>query len=280
MNEAFRDVGIQIGSKTRDILLAVAAELRAKHGSRIHLYTRGPEEERFFMRWSGPACWDSVTDAAKVPDAVRETQIDEAFTFSRAREFERRIGRTINELTFAHRHLGRGYFLGGFRHPHSATYDNASYLQTVNAYVRQLEFWDNEIERRGLTLMLQADNVARAVAHSRQIPTRFLIGSRYKSLWFWASDQYQTNPLLPAAWAAARPSRAAGVTDSYHAANVKKAEFADWVSLRKLPFHTAVVAASRAAESARLQLLGVHQLADPTVSRLARGKAMVHHATA
>src|SRR5437868_2885665 len=118
MNPVFRDIGVQISAKTRDILLAVAANLRAKHSARIHLYTRGPEEERFFNNWNGPKCWDSVTDAAKIPSAVREAEIDEARTISRAKEFEIRIGRTVNELTFSHRHLGRGYFLGGFRHPH------------------------------------------------------------------------------------------------------------------------------------------------------------------
>jgi hypothetical protein len=239
MNPAFRDVGVQISAKTRDILLAVAKELRTRHGARIHLYTRGPEEARFFNNWPGEKCWDSVTDAAKVPAAILETDIDEARTMARAREFEARIGRTVIELTFSHRHLGRGYFLGGFRHPHSATYDNAGYLQTIHAYVRQLEFWDTEFERRGLTLLLQGDNVAQAVAASRQVPPRFLIGARYKSLWFWACDQYQTNPLLPAAWAAARPGRSFEVAEAYVGANVKRAEFADWVSLRKLPFHTA-----------------------------------------
>lgn len=244
MGQIFRNVGIQISAKTRDLLLSVATELRARHGSRIHLYTRGPEEERFFKNWTGPKCWDSVTDAAKVPEAVRETDIDAEGTFAKARTFEARIGRTINELTFAHRHLGRGYFLGGFRHPHSATYDEASYLQTVHAYVRQLEFWDNEIEQRGLTLMLQADNVAQAVAASRQVPARFLIGARYKSLWFWASDQYQTNPLLPAAWAAAKPMPSMAVTETYSGAHAKVVEFADWISFRRLPYHTAYAVAT------------------------------------
>lgn len=238
MSAAFHDVGIQISAKTRDILLAVAKELRTKHGARIHLYTRGPEEERFFNNWPGNKCWDSVTDAAKIPAAVLETEIDEAHVISRAQEFEARIGRTINELTFSHRHLGRGYFLGGFGHPHSATYDNASYLQTVHAYVRQLEFWDNEFDQRGLTLLLQGDNIAQAVAAARSVPARFLIGARYKSLWFWSSDQYQTNPLLPAAWAAARSERLLEVDETYVGADVKRSEFADWVSLRKLPFHT------------------------------------------
>jgi hypothetical protein len=239
MNQTFRNVGIQINAKTRDILLAVAAELRARHGSRIHLYTRGPEEERFFNNWAGPKCWDSVTDAAKVPDTIRETEIDAASIVTRAREFEARIGRTINELTFAHRHLGRGYFLGGFRHPHSTTYDRASYLQTVHAYVRQLEFWGGEIERRCLTLILHADNVAQAVAASCAVPTRFIIGSRHKSLWFWASDQYQTNPLLPAAWAAAKPDPSLAVSETYSIAQAKGAAFADWISFRRLPYHTA-----------------------------------------
>src|ERR1051326_5386062 len=162
MNSAFRDVGIQISAKTRDMLLALAKELRTRHGARIHLYTRGPEEERFFNNWPGEKCWDSVTDAAKVPTAVMEIEIDEARTMARAAEFEAGIGRTINELTFSHRHLGRGYFLGGFRHPHAATYDGATYLQTVHAYVRQLEFWDTEFQQRRLTLLLQGDNVAQA----------------------------------------------------------------------------------------------------------------------
>ena len=90
-----------------------------------------------------------MTDAAKIPSAVLETEIDEARTMARAREFEVKIGRTIVELTFSHRHLGRGYALGGFRHPHSATYDKASYLQTVHAYVRQLEFWDEDSSGAG-----------------------------------------------------------------------------------------------------------------------------------
>jgi hypothetical protein len=242
----FRDVAVQISAKTRDILLAVAAELCAKHGARIHLYTRGPEEARFFTSWEGEKCWDSVTDAAIVPQAILETRIDEAETFTRARRLEQTIGRTINELTFAHRHLGRGYFLGGFRHPHAATYDDASYLQTVYAYVRQLEFWERQFDERGLTLLLRGDNVAQAVAASRQVPARFLIGSRYRSLWFWASDQYQTNPLLPAAWAGAKAARTFAVTETYSGARAKQVEFADWVKLRRLPFHTAYAALTMA----------------------------------
>lgn len=240
----FRSVGIYVSAKTRDILLAVTARLKADHGAVIHLYTRGPEEARFFENYAGEKTWSSVTDAARLPTAIRAGDIDEAATIERARAFEALIGRTIAELSFSHRHLGRGYYLGGFRHPHAATYDRASNLQTLHAYVSQLAFWESEIERRGLTLLIQVDNAAQAIAAVRAVPTRFLIGSRYGSRWIWSSDQYQNNPLLADAWERARPDPSLSV-ETTHVANVAKAnDFADWTDIRRLFYYTAHAAAS------------------------------------
>ncbi|MGE0734868.1 MAG: hypothetical protein AB7P50_08960 [Alphaproteobacteria bacterium] len=246
MRPDFGNVGIYINAKTRDLLLAMAAELRRRHGARIHLYTRGPEEARFFAAWTGPKHWDTVTDAVRLGPAVGEAVADAASLIARARAFEARIGRPIAELSFSHRHLGRGYFLGGFRHPRASYYDDASYAQTLNAYVRQLEFWDAEIDAKGLTLLLHGDNIAQAIAAARGVPARYLISARYQTQWFWASDQYQTNPLFEAAWASAQPDPSLSIGKAYTAATVKNAEFDQWMGLATVMRHTVLAAATMA----------------------------------
>ena len=194
MSNSFENVALIARSESRFFLLALARVVKHRFGSSIHLYCGGPQEVEFYNKENRDGLFDSINNGSILLNRVYDSGLDEANVIAKAREFEKKIGKTINTLAVTDRHLGRGYALGGFHHPRSRYSENVDYIHMVHAFNETLDFWDRELKEKSITLILNGGREAAIMARAHGIPYRTMVGSRYKNLHNWAHSEFYENP--------------------------------------------------------------------------------------
>ena len=208
MTEAlpFQSIAMHARSQSRMFDMALARQLRDEYGASIHLYCSSSDKARFYEELNSDGLFASISVPPFLETAFQPAGDPERL-YSEARDYERRLGSTINSLVMTNRHFGRGYSLGGFYHPRSR-YSEASYPQIVNAYVSALRYWEDEFRRRDITFVLNGDKIAASASRMQGIPFRSMAGSRFQNYHYWAVNEYYDNPRFEAAFA-----RATGESD-------------------------------------------------------------------
>ena len=194
MQNSFARVALVARSESRFFMLALARALKAEYASTIHLYCGGRQEVDFYEKENQDSLFASVNNGAALLSHVYDTGLDETAVFARARDLEKKIGKTINTLAVPDRHMGRGYALGGFHHPRSRYSENVDYVHMVHAFSETLDFWDKEVSEKSITLILNGGREAANIARAHNIPYRSMAGSRYKNLHNWAHNEFFENP--------------------------------------------------------------------------------------
>ncbi len=179
--------------------------LKGDYGAEIHLYTATAQEADYYRRLDSQRLFASISVANTLYDACEKPVTDPVAVIENARALEVELGYTMNELALTDRHLGRGYSLGGFRHPRSRTSEETSYLQMLAGFSAQVEFWQREIDDKKPWLILQAGKSLSILARKHSIAMRTLAGSRYKNYYYWATDEFFSNPSLQPAYEKAEP---------------------------------------------------------------------------
>jgi hypothetical protein len=193
ISDIFRSVGLEVRSEERFFNIAFAKALKNRFGSTVNLYC-ATEEERVFYENHNNGEFDNVSIGHALLRKSREPVNDPAAVVQRSRELEARYSLRLNRLAVNSRHLGRGFSLGGFRHPRSRYSELSSYEQVLHAYNSQIEHWQHLIECDKLTIMLNGDTVAEPVARANGIAFRTMAGSRHENLHNWAWNAHQGNP--------------------------------------------------------------------------------------
>ena len=200
MTSHLKNVAMGARSQMLFLMVEMARSLKDKHGSAIHLYCSTVEEEKYYKSKFGDVFASiQVTESAQT--RAFDTGLDETEVFDRARRYEAFLGETINRLILPDRHFGRGYSLGGYFHPRSVMSEETSHLQVVNAYCKELEFWETEFKEKSISLVLNCPMVAYFVGKAMGLPYRALAGSRYKNLHYWAWTPMYENPLFAKTYA-------------------------------------------------------------------------------
>ncbi len=187
---SLNSIAIVLNSYFGPFMTALAALLKEKHGSSIHLYVKSDILVNQYR--SGPFAhlFDSVSNFMVLRPALRHKGLNEQSELLTARDWETRLGSTYNTLALANRHVGRGYALGGFNHPRSS-YIKSSYLQMVHAYNVQLGYWEHEFTSKKTTLVLADNKEIACVARALGIPYRTMARSRYENLHYWEEAEYR-----------------------------------------------------------------------------------------
>lgn len=185
-------VGIMLFHSQFRLYLAMARKMTAR-GIRVHIYVRS-DAERHAVVAEGEGVCASVTVSDLIPEKIREAVADPQTLVDRAKAQEERLGERLNRIAAAHRQLGRGYSPGSLNYPRRQRFLQASYWQYLNAVSAQVAFWENEIDEKGLTVLIDAGKEAASVARSRGIAYRWLIFARYQSHRAWAVDEFQSLP--------------------------------------------------------------------------------------
>ena len=171
------------------VYTGIAKKLRQELDAKVHLYTSTIQEADYYRDRHGDT-FASITVADALYAACREPVGDEAAVIDTARRNEAELGVSINQLAVSDRHLGRGYALGGFKHPRSRISEETSYIQMLNGYNTVIDFWRRELDEKRPALLLNASKVLCVLARMRDIPVRILTGSRYKNYYYWAVNEF------------------------------------------------------------------------------------------
>ncbi len=212
VSSVLASIGLQARSETRLFLVALARELKARHGSIIHLYVGNAQEAVYYRGLDDDDLFASLTIDEQPQAGARVATIDEAAAVTAAQAWEARLGETFNRLAVSDRHLGRGYALGGFRHPRSCLSEGAGYAQLLNGFNEALAFWDREIVGKGLTCLLNGRLAASLIARDRGVPQRIFAGARYRSYHYWAQTEFFETPEFEAAYEAGEAPTGAAPT--------------------------------------------------------------------
>lgn len=190
-------------------MVRVCQLLRDRYGSAIHLYCVTEQERAYYERLDEEGLFASVNNMLGLMEAAMKPVENPEAVLARASKFEAKLETTLNVLFAANRHFGRGFSLGGFRHPRSRYSENTSYLQIVSAYNETLAFWEEELRAKGITLVLNAPKELCCVARAAGIPVRNPIGSRYQNYHMWGVNEFFEAPKVSESFAAIEdaPSR-------------------------------------------------------------------------
>ncbi len=174
----------------------LARLLKERHGVSVHVFCNVPEDVRAFESLGRDGRFESIAAEAVMHRLARDadSSLTEEDVLPRARQWERRLGYSLNRLVMTNRHLGRSFSLGGFHHPRSSYSEKSTYPQVLKAVCDCLDFWEGELRDKDIGLILNPNKELAAVADILGIPHRTLITSRIDYYHYWAVNEYLENP--------------------------------------------------------------------------------------
>lgn len=195
MPDALASVSLTLFPELRWVLVGLARRLKERHGSRVHLACPTAEDIAFHRKADKDGVFASVGPAHRPEQALPDGPVDLVAEAERARDWERRLGLTINRMALANRHLGRGYALLGPGHPRSRD-SEAGYGAMLAAYNRTFAALDAMVAEHGVTLVINGRPELARVARARGASYRFLASSRWDNLYHWAVDELLACPAV------------------------------------------------------------------------------------
>lgn len=198
-------VFIEAHSQYRGPLLGIARRLREEHDARIHLFVTTPQQAEHYGRWDRDGVFAAITLNNAVYETCREAVPDADAVWREAAANEADLGATYNEIALTDRHLGRGFALGGFRHPRSSISEDTSLVQMAAGIGAGIAFWRDQIERHRPSLIVSGGKIVNLVARGAGVPVRVLAGSRYRNYHYWGHNEFFENPAVEAAYRTALP---------------------------------------------------------------------------
>jgi hypothetical protein len=182
--------------------LALARQLKERHGAVIHGYCATDQEVAFYQEQAGDllASIQNIETDFRHPKRVK----DEAALYDRARHWENILGCTFGLLTVSNRHYGRGYSLAGTGHPRSRMSEQGGMTDVVSGYVASAEAWDRQFRDRKFDLVINGTPVTARLARHYRIPYRSMLNSRIDDLFYWADDEFYWSSRVEPAWKSLR----------------------------------------------------------------------------
>ena len=195
-----RTILLQAHAQYRGVLLGVARRLKAKYDAAISLYVVNDDQRAHYRRVDTEGLFSDIVVADILYRACAQTVLDSAKARAEAREHEKFLGVTINELSMSDRHLGRGFSLAGIFHPRSVVSERTDYDGLLNGFNQQIAFWIKEFESKKPFLAVNIGKVPALVARRMGVPMRRLTASRYRNLCYWAHNEFLESPEIEEAF--------------------------------------------------------------------------------
>jgi hypothetical protein len=179
-------------SEYRGIYVNVARKLK-KNGARIIWYVTDQQKHDYYQTRFRDS-FDKIVLVKTLYDKAVQPVEDPEPVIQRAREIESTYGVTINTVAMTDRHLGRGFALGGHRHPKSRMSERSSYHSILNAYSELYAFWEGQIDEYKPDLIIGGGKIPSLLARCYDIPFRSLAESKYLNYYYWGVDEFYQNP--------------------------------------------------------------------------------------
>jgi hypothetical protein len=199
-------VAFAANAKEIPLVVGLAHKMKNTFGSKVFLYVSSSLEKRGLERLKLFDIFDGVVVVESVDRNLSVPVPDEVLAVSQARAWEDFIGETITHALLEERQLSRGFLPGGAGFPRSRIFWKASYIQVVNAAVKALNFWHDEIERKKIDLVINARNPCVAVCRALGIPYRRIFPSKFAGEHYWSCNEKGTNSEILAIYQNLNPS--------------------------------------------------------------------------
>ena len=228
---------MRANAEIRHLHIELARLLKEHHGASIHVFCNVPEDMRIFENLGGDGRFESITAEAVMHRLARDadSSLTEEDVLPRARQWEKRLGHSLNRLVMANRHLGRSFSLGAFHHPRSSYSEESTYPQILKAVCDCLDFWEGELLDKGIGLVLNPNKELAAVADLLGIPHRTFKTSRIGDHHHWAVNEYSENPAFADAFETARAASSGdALEEPYRQAGIDRQNILDRLGYRAL----------------------------------------------
>ena len=199
---ALRSIAVFHDAELRNVMVELLRQLKARHGSRIHVFVFSEAGKRFYTDQPDAAeLFDSIESVPIISTgsvAPLRHRIDEIAVEARA--YEARLGVPYNQVMMTDRHVGRGFSPGGYYHPRSLQSESTDYWQIVQHLNEQFGFWFEQFEKRQFTLVLNLQKIPSMVAEHLGVPCRQLTQARIENLFYWSRNVHLETPDIEAAF--------------------------------------------------------------------------------
>jgi len=211
----FENIGMEIQPAQVAMFTSLARLLKERHGSRIHLYVRSRVEETAYRKNNSDGLWDTVTNSSVYIPALQKEALDETEVTARARRMEELVGEPINRLVLPNRQMGHAFAAGAWRHPVAPYVVRASNTQLLHALAESVAFWEREIRKKNLGLVMDGNKFMAATAGSMGVPYRRLTLARFGTYCYWAINDFFDHPGIEKAYNALEDWPDAEIEGSY-----------------------------------------------------------------
>ena len=211
--------------------------LKERHGASVHVFCPIPEDVRTFENLGRDGRFESITADAVMARLARDadSSLTEEDVLPRAQRWEELLGYSLNRLVMTDRHLGRSFSLGAFHHPRSSYSEKSTYPRVLKAVCDCLDFWEGELQNKGIGLVFNPSKELAAIADILGIPHRTFSRSRIGDHYYWAVNEYWENPSFADAFEAAQAASGDGALEApYRQAEISRQNALDRLGYRAL----------------------------------------------
>ena len=253
-------VGLLLNRYNSQQLLEVARQLKERTGCKVTAYLRQASEVIGFQRTGGCSFVDRVICYDTFTPGLAETVIDDQVVYEAASNWERRMGHPLSWLLLDYRAVSTGFFALASRSPISDNASEANHAQVTAAILKQMSFWEVEIEKQGVDLFLDGASELFAVSDYHGVTALRLCFARIRQRYYWADNKRLTPPNLKEAYASiiAPPVDDKEIDAPYEAATVKLGQIYDTCTL-KGTVRGISIGLYRSAKATALKLLGYNR---------------------
>ena len=164
----------------------LARYLKKRCGARFHLYSPNAESLQR-QKQDLSDVYDSF-NVVDVGERVAQHPGDEAEIIRRATYYEERYGVPFGWFRIIDRAVGLGFSPGGYYHPRSVSTDKAPDLGIVANNIRQLDFWEREIQEKEIDVIINGFYFEYFPAKANGCKLRTALSSRNENYYFWADN--------------------------------------------------------------------------------------------
>jgi hypothetical protein len=208
----FKNIGIRYHSQRGGYLKRIARELMKISGAKIHFYSNN-ENTVVMLKKSG---FDSVGRIPFLYNGLKLENGEGEKLIYKAKEYEDKFKYPFNYFFMIDRHLGKGFSLGGFRHPRSSYSENISYEEGLKGLIREINFWEDEVDSKDIDFFINPSKQLVSILNYRNIDSRGIAESRFKNYRYWTFDEFYGSPLIEKEFQGIQDGTSMKIEDAYH----------------------------------------------------------------
>ena len=176
-------------------------EFKSRHGAKIHFICSNEQSVKYWKRLDADGVIDSFVKTNHFFFEYDNCTGSFEEIASQARYYEEKYGVYVVDVLQTDRHLGRGFSAAGGGHPRSELSNKASYIKSVNMFNKIFKYWEEYFNNTKPDLLIGTPagiigKICMCVARYYNVPIRVLKSARYKALFYWVVNEYQTRPDL------------------------------------------------------------------------------------